>query len=198
MWLRCVRVPGRSRHPSGSPTRWRRPPARPGTSSSPWMRRYPHPGFSLARRRMRARIERTVRGRGERFGRERAVWRRARRSRCRRITVSGRTSSRTPRSTSVGNRRSNAARNARSPGATALSGRRVGAPVPRSDGEERPCHGRSSAAGAAGRTRSSHPDRPVAAARPAIMPGRSPVARVPAPRQALTCMDEVPGKHNAP
>jgi hypothetical protein len=48
------------------------------------------------------------------FGRDRCAWRRARRSRCQRSTVSGRTSDRTRRSTARGSRCSRAARNARS------------------------------------------------------------------------------------
>jgi hypothetical protein len=42
----------------------------PRMSSSPWMRRYPHELFSRARRSTRTRIDRTVRGRPARFGRE--------------------------------------------------------------------------------------------------------------------------------
>jgi tetratricopeptide (TPR) repeat protein len=41
----------------------------PSTSSSPWIRRYPHPGFSRASRST-SRIERTVRGRPGRRGRD--------------------------------------------------------------------------------------------------------------------------------
>ncbi|MFC9636554.1 DUF4277 domain-containing protein [Streptomyces mirabilis] len=67
-----------------------------------------------AKRRTRARMECTVRGLPGRLGREAAAWRRAPRSRCQRSAVSGRTNSRTRRSTSIGGRFSNAARNARS------------------------------------------------------------------------------------
>ncbi len=81
------------------------------------MRRYPQPGFSRASRNTKSRMERTVRGLPERFGREAAAWRRAPRSRCQHNTVSGRTTNRIRRSTSGGSRCSNAARNARSPGA---------------------------------------------------------------------------------
>ena len=45
-------------------------------------------------------MERTVRGRPGRLGRDLAAWRRASRSRCQRSTVSGRTSSRNRPSTS--------------------------------------------------------------------------------------------------
>ena len=40
----------------------------PRAASSPWMRRYPQDVFSRARRRTRARMERTVGGRPRRFG----------------------------------------------------------------------------------------------------------------------------------
>jgi len=86
----------------------------PSTSSSPCRRRYPQLGFSRARRSTSTRMERTVGGRPGRFGLDRYAWRRARRSRCQRSTVSGRTRSRTRRSTSRGSRCSSAARNARS------------------------------------------------------------------------------------
>jgi hypothetical protein len=42
----------------------------PRTSSSPWMRRYPHELFSRARRSTSTRTDRTVGGRPARFGRE--------------------------------------------------------------------------------------------------------------------------------
>ena len=61
-------------------------------------------------------MERTVRGRPGRLGRDLAAWRRASRSRCQRSTVSGRISSRNRPSTSRGSRCSRAARNARSAG----------------------------------------------------------------------------------
>ena len=60
---------------------------------SPWMRRYPQDGFSFARRSTSRRMERTVRGRLGRRGRDLAAWRRASRFWCQRRTVSGRTSS---------------------------------------------------------------------------------------------------------
>jgi hypothetical protein len=66
----------------------------PSTSSSPWMRRYPHDPFSQASRNTNIRIDRSVRGRPRRLGREIRPWRRASRSRCQLTTVSGRTSSR--------------------------------------------------------------------------------------------------------
>jgi hypothetical protein len=40
----------------------------PRAASSPWIRRYPHEAFSLARRRTRTRIERIGRGRPRRLG----------------------------------------------------------------------------------------------------------------------------------
>lgn len=78
------------------------------------MRRYPQVEFSRASRSTSSPMERTVRGLPGRLGRQRAAWRRATRSRCRRSTVSGRTTSRILRSTCEGRRCSNAARNARS------------------------------------------------------------------------------------
>jgi hypothetical protein len=83
----------------------------PRTRSSPWMRRQPQEGFSRARRSTSWRMERTVRGRPGLFGRDRAAWRRAIRSRCQRSTVPGWTSRRNRPSTSVGSQRSKAARN---------------------------------------------------------------------------------------
>ena len=71
-------------------------------------------GFSRARRSTSRRMERTVRGRPGRLGRDLAAWQRASRSRCQRCTVSGRTSNRNRPSTSRGSRCSRAARNARS------------------------------------------------------------------------------------
>ena len=61
-------------------------------------------------------MERMVRGRPGRLGRDLAAWRRASRSRCQHSTVSGRTSSRNRPSTSLGRRCSRAAKNARSLG----------------------------------------------------------------------------------
>jgi hypothetical protein len=66
----------------------------PRVSSSPCTRRYPQLLFSGANRSIRARIERSVRGRPCRRGRAAAAWRRASGSRCQRKMVSGRTSSR--------------------------------------------------------------------------------------------------------
>lgn len=45
----------------------------PRTSSSPWMRLYPQDRFSRARRSTSRRMERTVRGRQARLGRDRAA-----------------------------------------------------------------------------------------------------------------------------
>jgi DNA-binding CsgD family transcriptional regulator len=50
----------------------------PRAASSPWMRRYPREEFSRARRRTRARIERTVRGRPRRLSAQVAAWCRGR------------------------------------------------------------------------------------------------------------------------
>jgi hypothetical protein len=47
----------------------------PNTSNSPWMRRYPQELFSRARRSTNVRMDRTVRGRPARLGREAAAWR---------------------------------------------------------------------------------------------------------------------------
>ncbi len=68
--------------------------ATPRSASSPWIRRYPHDGFSAASRRTSRRIEATVRGRpGARFTLARA-WRPFVKSRCHLSTVSGLTNSR--------------------------------------------------------------------------------------------------------
>ncbi len=88
----------------------------PRTSSSPWMRRYPHELFSRARRSTSARTDRTVGGRPARLGRGMRAWCVAIRSRCQRRMVSGRTSSRIWRSTVRGSRWGSAARKARSAG----------------------------------------------------------------------------------
>jgi hypothetical protein len=47
----------------------------PNTSSSPWMRRYPQESFSWARRSTKMRMDRAVRGRPARLGREATAWR---------------------------------------------------------------------------------------------------------------------------
>jgi len=99
------------------------------------MRRYPQHGFSRPRRSASRRMERTVRGRPGRLGRDPAAWRRASRSRCQRSTVSGRTSNRNRPSTSLGRRCSRAARNAGHPGGTADGSCPATAPAPRSGGE---------------------------------------------------------------
>ena len=88
----------------------------PRTSSSPWIRRYPQVLFSEARRRTSRRIDRIVRGRPARWGRELLACRRAIRSRCQRSTVSGRTSSRSWLRTVRGSGCSRAASQARSAG----------------------------------------------------------------------------------
>src|SRR5687768_13231301 len=90
--------------------------ATPSSVSSPWMRRYPHEGFSVARRRTRRRIEATVRGRPDaRFTLKRA-WRRCIKSRCHLSTVSGLTKSRSRRSVALARGTSKAANNALSSG----------------------------------------------------------------------------------
>ena len=83
-------------------------------ASSPWVLRYPHGPFSRARRRIRTRTDRTVGGRPRRFGAQVAACRRLSRLRCQRRIVSGRTSSRSRRSLSVGRRWSRPARTTRS------------------------------------------------------------------------------------
>jgi hypothetical protein len=88
----------------------------PRVSSSPCARRYPHDGFSAARRSISTRIERTVRGRPRRRDRDAAAWRRACRSRCQRSTVSGRTNSRRRCRLGLGSVLSSAASHARSAG----------------------------------------------------------------------------------
>ena len=85
-------------------------------ASSLWMRRYPHEGFSVARRRTRRRIDATVRGRpGLRFTLMRA-WRCFIKSRCHLSTVSGLTKSRSRRSVALAKGTSRAANNALSSG----------------------------------------------------------------------------------
>lgn len=88
----------------------------PRTRSSPWIRRYPQLGFSLARRRTRTRTDRMMRGRPGRFGRDILAWRRRSRSRCQRRMVSGRTSRRSLRKIWRGSRCRRAASNALSAG----------------------------------------------------------------------------------
>ena len=145
------------------------------TSNSPCTRRYPHWRFSRNSRSTRAWMEATARGRPGRFGRHREACRPAIRSRCQRITVSGRTSSRIRRSALRCSRCSSAAGNAR-------SGR--GEPHPRSArltfqhrnlmpqdqdlGVLIPIAGRNKAQGP--RTYSSPSDRPAATTRPIIIP----------------------------
>ena len=156
-------------------------------------------GFSLARRRTRARMERRVRGRPGRFGRDAAAWCRRSRSRCQRRTVSGRTSSRSRRRSFSGSECSSAARNARSAGAnrtlvppscrcsTPIWCRR--ARISRSLHRRRLCFDRPSVVGGAWRRYSSRPGRPDAAAWSIILPvvldshvtGRSQHPHVPAP-----------------
>ena len=126
-------------------------------------------------------MEPTVRGRPGRLGRDRAAWRHARRSRCQRSTVSGRTAAGTGQAPPVG---AGAAGRPGTPGrwgGTAAGSRPVAAPGPRSGGvaprSPGPCPGRSSEEAAVTRTRSSHSDRPVEAAQPIIMPQRADLGR---------------------
>ena len=63
-----------------APTRW------PSPTSSPWIRRWPHPGFSRARRTTRSRTSSLIQGRPGRFG---YVQCRATRRRCQDISVPG-------------------------------------------------------------------------------------------------------------
>ncbi len=88
----------------------------PSVSSSPCTLRYPQLPFSLARRSAKARIERSVRGRPRRRGRDLVAWRRAIKSRCHVSIVSGRTSSRRRRRVGLGSGCSSAASHARSTG----------------------------------------------------------------------------------
>jgi len=61
----------------------------PSMASSPWIRRYPHSGFSFTSRNTSIRIEWTVRGWPVRFGRLVLAWWLRIRSRCQRTTMSG-------------------------------------------------------------------------------------------------------------
>jgi hypothetical protein len=95
--------------------------------------------FSRARRRTRARIERTVGGRPRRVGVQAPAWRRLSRPRCQRKIVSGRTSS-SCRSLSLGRSWRGAARTARSVSVNAacrpgVAGPAAGAAAP---GSQRP------------------------------------------------------------
>src|ERR1039457_5181609 len=68
----------------------------PRPASSPWILRYPHPGFSRASRSTRALMFRGVAGRPVLPRMDLAAWRWRRMSRCQRTIVSGVTSSRSP------------------------------------------------------------------------------------------------------
>jgi len=68
----------------------------PRPASSPWIPRYPHPGFSRASRRTRTWMFRRVTGRPVLPLMDRAAQRRRTMSRCQRRMVSGATSSRSP------------------------------------------------------------------------------------------------------
>jgi hypothetical protein len=159
----------------------------------------------LASRSTRTRIDRSVRGRPGRLGRETLAWRRATRSRCQRRAVSGRTSNRSPLT------RLWVAGGAAPPvtpdhwGRTGASDGPAGVAAPRSGGVERgsrrPCPDRSSAAVAGARTHSSHRGTPVVAARRASsrrergrrVGGRFELVKCLVP--ALSRADDIFGKH---
>jgi hypothetical protein len=86
----------------------------PRPASSPWIRRYPHPGFSRASRRIRVRMFRRVAGRPVLPRMDLAAQRRRTMSRCQRRIVSGVTSSRSPWRRAFGITLSKAASSARS------------------------------------------------------------------------------------
>ena len=86
--------------------------ARP--ASSPWILRYPHPGFSRAGRRTRALMVRRAAGRPVVPRRDLAARRRPARPRCQRTIVSAVTSSRSPGRRAVGVTPGRAASRARS------------------------------------------------------------------------------------
>jgi hypothetical protein len=86
----------------------------PRPASSPWILRYPHPGFSLASRRTRALMCRRVAGRPVLPRLDLAAQRRRTMSRCQRRIVSGVTSSRSPRRRPFGITASRVASSARS------------------------------------------------------------------------------------
>ena len=119
-------------------------------------------------------MERTVRGRPGRLGRDLAAWRRASRSRCQRSTVSGAPAAGTGQARPVGAGAAGRPGTPGRPGRTAAGSHPAAAPAPRSGdvapGSPALCPGRSPQAAAVTRTRSSHPDRQVEAAQPIIMP----------------------------
>jgi hypothetical protein len=86
----------------------------PRPASSPWILRYPHPGFSRASRRTSARMFRRVAGRPVLSRMDLAAQRRRTMSRCQRTIVSGVTSSRSPWRRAFGITPSRAASRARS------------------------------------------------------------------------------------
>jgi len=156
-------------------------------------------------------MDRRVRGRPGRLGRDLAAWRRA--SRSRRRTVSGAPAAGSGRAgrggAGAGGRPGTPGR----PGRTAAGSCPAAAAGPRSGGaaprSPRPCPGRSRAAAAVTRTRPSHSDRTAGAARPTIMPqqarpaGRNQPPPPPETRTwqtpaatALTWADDVFGTHS--
>jgi hypothetical protein len=86
----------------------------PSPASSPWILRYPQPGFSRASRRTSARMLRRVAGRPVLPHADRAAQRRRTMSRCQRTIVSGVISSRSPWRRAFGMTPSRAASRARS------------------------------------------------------------------------------------
>jgi hypothetical protein len=146
----------------------------PRTSNSPWILRYPQPALSFARRRTRAQMERTVRGRPGRFGRDAVAWRRASRSRCQRRTVSGRTCNRSLRSRCLEGGRAVQPEIPGQPARTAPSCHRVAAAALRSGvagpGSRVLSLDHPLIAGGAWRTCSLRRGKPVAVARPIILP----------------------------
>jgi len=120
-----------------------------------------------------------VSGRPGRLGRDLAAWRRASRARCQRSTVSAAPAAGTSQARPLG---TGAAERPGTPGRqgrTAVRSYPAAAPAPRSGdvapGSPPPCPGGSPQAAAVTRTRSSHPDRPIEAAQPIIMPQAEPL-----------------------
>ena len=101
-------------------------------TSSPWILRYPHPGFSRASRRTRALMFRRVARRPVLPRMDLAAWPRRTMSRCQRTIVSGVTSSRSPWQRALGITLNRLARSAGPPSsasggaAAAAAGRRAG------------------------------------------------------------------------
>jgi hypothetical protein len=92
----------------------------PRPASSPWILRYPHPGFSRVSRRTRAWMVRRVTGRPVLPLMDRAAQRRRTMSRCQRTIVSGVTSRRSPWRRALGITPSRVANSARSAQSTVV------------------------------------------------------------------------------